>query len=105
MTISSLSVSRPPSDSTYRRLSARGGGRGYVSPEMALADGWQDDGEEGDEENGEGYGGPAELEGNENRNGNGKRGSRGSGNMERIEEEGGEIGNRDTRLVGERSGD
>lgn len=71
---------------------------------MALADGWQDDGEEGEEENVEGYGGPAELEGNENGNGNGKRGSKGSGNMERIVEERGGIGNRDTRLVGERSG-
>ncbi len=104
MTISSLGVSRPPSDSTYRRLSARGGGRGYVSPEMALADGWQDDGEEGEEENGEGYGGPAELEGGEIGNGNGKRGSKGSGNMERIEEEGGGTGNRDTRSASERSG-
>jgi len=101
MTESSLIVSRPPSGNTYRRLSARGGGRGYVSPEMAMANGWRDDGDEEDEaEKGQGDGGQAELDSN----GNGKRGSKGSGNMECIEEEGQGSRNGATGVRNERSG-
>lgn len=112
MTGSSLGVSRPPSGDPYRRLSARGAGRGYVSPEMALADGWRDDGDEGEDGVEVGHveaGGCAELYGggNGNGNGNGKRGSKESGDLEPIEEEGGGSRGGDMAVCsgrGERSG-
>lgn len=90
MTVSSLGVCRPPSGDAYRRLSARGAGRGYVSPEMALADGWRDDGDEEEDEVEVGHmegGGCAELYGGGGGDGNGKRGSKQSGDLEAIEEE------------------
>ena len=48
MTVSNLTASRPGSG-TYQRLSARGAGMGYISPEMALAGGLRDTGGEDDD--------------------------------------------------------
>ncbi len=55
--VSSMSANRSPSGE-YARVSATGGGvrgQGYLSPEMALAGGWSDDGGD-DEEEGENVG-------------------------------------------------
>ncbi|KAI9878869.1 MAG: hypothetical protein M1830_010279 [Pleopsidium flavum] len=85
MSVSSVSGSRPTSE-TFLRMSARGGGRGYLSPEMAIAGGWRDDGDGDDVESGDGDG--------EGREGDGDGvqhveldGSRNSGGMDMIEED------------------
>ncbi len=48
----SVSASRSPSGE-YARMSATGGGmkgRGFLSPEMAMAGGWSDDGRDDEDE-------------------------------------------------------